>query len=271
MSRQIIGDYHLHSSFSGDSDTPMEDVIRKGTDMGFTIMCITEHLDMDFPESTGLDFSLDMESYYNKFSTLREKYKPLLDLRFGVELGLQPHLAARHREFIQEYPFDFIIGSSHIADGIDPYYPEFYEGRTEDEAYRSYFESILENLNAFSDVDVYGHIDYVVRYGPNKNRFYSYKKFSDIIDAILQKIIDKGLGIECNTGGIKYGLGHPNPCEDILTRYRELGGEILTIGSDAHTPKHVGYAFGQLPELLKSCGFTHYTIFKDRKAEFIPL
>ncbi len=272
MNRQIFGDFHLHTSFSGDSDTPMEEIIRRGIDIGLTNMCITEHMDKDYPPSEeAIDFNLDTEAYAQKFLELKEIYAPQIDLRFGVELGLQPHLAAWHQTYVNSFPFDFVIGSSHVANGRDPYYPPFYEGRTEDEAYLEYFESILENLKHFSSMDVYGHIDYVVRYGPNTNKFYSYDKFSDVLDEILRTIIQKGLGIECNTGGIKYGLGHPNPSEEILTRYRQLGGEILTIGSDAHAPEHVAYAFDQLPELLQACGFRYYTIFKERKPEFIPL
>ncbi len=272
MSRQIIGDFHLHTSFSGDSEAPMEQMIRRGLDIGLTNICITEHMDRDYPTGEDdLDFNLDTTAYAQRFLELKEKYAPQIDLRFGVELGLQPHLASWHQEYVKSFPFDFIIGSSHVVHGRDPYYSSFYNDRTEDEAYLEYFESILENLKCFSDVDVYGHIDYVVRYGPNSNQFYSYGKFSDVIDEILKTVIQKGLGIECNTGGIKYGLGHPNPCEEILARYCQLGGEILTIGSDAHTPQHVAYAFDQIPELLKSCGFRYYTIFKNRKPEFIPL
>lgn len=271
MSRKIKADFHLHSDFSGDSTSPMEQMIQQGIQNGLDCMCMTEHMDRDYPQEEDADFNLDTDRYVSRYQTLHSQYASRIDLRFGVELGLQPHLADFHREYIKRYPFDFIIGSSHVVHGKDPYYPSFYEGRTEDEAYLDYFLSILDNLRTEPDIDVYGHIDYVVRYGPNKNKYYSYRKFSDILDEILTALIDRGIGIECNTGGIKYGLGHPNPCEEILTRYRELGGEILTIGSDAHAPEHIGYAFDQIPELLKSCGFSHYTIFKDRKPEFIPL
>ena len=96
-----------------------------------------------------------------------------------------------------------------------------------------YFESILENISAYDGFDVYGHIDYVVRYGPNRNREYSYGRYKDILDEILKKLISMGKGIELNTGGYHYGLGEPNPCTAVIRRYRELGGEIITIGADA--------------------------------------
>ena len=134
-----------------------------------------------------------------------------------------------------------------------------------------YFESILENMEAFTDFDVYGHIDYIVRYNPNRKDNYSFSAYQDILDEILKKIIFLGKGIELNTGGFKYGLGHPNPHEDILKRYRELGGEIITTGSDAHVTDYLGYEFAKAYEILKKVGFSYYTIFKGRKPEFLRL
>ena len=155
-----------------------------------------------------------------------------------------------------------------MVNGQDPYYPAFFEGRTEKESYISYFESIIENLHTMSCFDVYGHIDYVVRYGPNKNQFYSYKEYSDWLDEIIRLLIDKGLGMEINTGGYAAGLGHPNPHEDILKRYRELGGEIVTIGSDAHAPERIAADFDRACSILKKCGFRYHAIFRKRKPTF---
>ena len=95
--------------------------------------------------------------------------------------------------------------------------------------------------------------------------------YRDIIDLILKNLIEKGVGIECNTAGFKYGLGHPHPTEEILGRYRELGGEIITLGSDAHSPEHLGFAFEKAADILKNCGYRYYTIFENRKPNFLKL
>ena len=95
------------------------------------------------------------------------------------------------------------------------------------------FRETLENVEAVKDFDTLGHLDYVVRYGIHQAAEYSYRKFSDEIDAVLKKLIAEGKGLEMNLAGIKYGLGFPNPHPDVLKRYRELGGEIITIGADA--------------------------------------
>lgn len=266
----MFWDQHMHCNFSGDSDALPEDMIKAGIAHGLSGICFTDHLDYDYPEEPNI-FLLDFDNYFKTLSNLREKYADKISVNIGIELGLQPQAAGQNLAVAEKYPFDFIIGSSHVVNHMDPYYPEFFAERNEDEAYMEYFESVLENINSCVDFDVYGHIDYVVRYGPNKNAFYTYEKFKDIIDEILTQLISKGKGIEVNTGGFKYGLGHPNPTEDIIRRYRELGGEIITMGADAHVPEYVAYEFGKTAQIIKNCGFKYHTVFKNRKAEFIPL
>ena len=272
MMNHILWDCHMHSSFSSDSPTSMEDMILEGIAKGLHGICFTEHLDPDYPQTPeGLDFSLDIPAYLAEFSRLKEKYTEKIELRFGIELGLQIHLSEMFCKLLEEFPFDFVIGSSHLVHGADVYYPRFFQGRKETLCYMEYFESVLENLSFFDRMDVYGHLDYVVRYGPNQNRFYSYGRYKDVIDEILKKLIEKNIGLELNTGGYHYGLGAPNPCPGIIRRYRQLGGEIITIGADAHTPDKIAFSFGKSSEVLRECGFRYYTVFKDRKPEFIPL
>lgn len=266
----MFWDQHMHCNFSGDSDALPEDMIKAGIAHGLSGICFTDHLDYDYPEEPNI-FLLDFDNYFKVLSDLKEKYADKISVNIGIELGLQTQAAGQNLAVAEKYPFDFIIGSSHVVNHMDPYYPEFFAGRDEDAAYMEYFESVLENINSGVDFDVYGHIDYVVRYGPNKNAFYTYEKFTDIIDEILTQLISKGKGIEVNTGGFKYGLGHPNPTEDIIKRYRELGGEIITMGADAHVPEYVAYEFDKTAQIIKNCGFKYYTVFKNRKAEFIPL
>ena len=262
----------MHSSFSADLDTPMEVMIHSAVETGLQGITFTEHLDPDYPVTPdNLDFSLDIPAYKEKLAEVSDMYKDKIQVRFGIELGLQMHLGEYFDSLLSQTPFDFVIGSSHLVHGYDPYYPEFFEGRKEFLCYMEYFESILENISAYDGFDVYGHIDYVVRYGPNKNREYSYGRYKDILDEILKKLIFMGKGIELNTGGYHYGLGEPNPCTAVIRRYRELGGEIITIGADAHTPDKIACAFDKAASVLEACGFRYYTIFKDRKPEFISL
>lgn len=269
----ILSDYHLHSSFSGDSETPMKAMVERGIEMGLKNMCFTEHMDLDFiyaPDATEY-FEVNTDSYLFDLIKYREAYKDKINLCFGIELGVQPHISKEIAAYAKAYDFDFIIASSHLCNRKDPYYPDFYEGRTEEEAYLEYFTSILSNLKKMDHFDVYGHLDYVVRYGPNKDANYSYHKYADVLDAVLSWLVEHEKGIEVNTGSIGYGLRELNPCTDIIKRYRELGGEIITVGSDAHTTQRIGEGFDRAAEILKACGYRYYTIFEKRMPEYVRL
>lgn len=268
----ITADCHLHTSHSGDSDTPMEQMILQGISQGLDTMCFTEHNDFDYPgtpQYPGDIFLLNTDSYLYDLIQYKEKYADRIRVLFGVELGLQPQVMRQNAVYAKSYDFDFIIGSSHICNGQDPYFHSpFFDGRSADEAYLEYFESILENIKKFSNFDVYGHLDYVVRYGDEMDKNYSYEKFKDIFDAILELLIDKGKGIEVNTGGLKKGMKDLHPCMGVLKRYRELGGEIITIGSDSHDTHHIADSFDRACDALKECGFRYYSVFEKRVAEF---
>jgi len=267
----ITADCHLHTSHSGDSDAPMEEMILQGISRGLKTMCFTEHNDFDYPV-TDLDpagkFELNTDAYLYDLIRYKEKYADKIQILFGIELGLQPSVLRQNAVLAKSYDFDFIIGSSHLVRGKDPYYPSYYEGRTDEEAYREYFESILENIQKFSNFDVYGHLDYVVRYGATKDKDYCYEKYSDIFDKILSHLIENEKGIEVNTGGIKKGMHDLHPCMGVLKRYRQLGGEIVTVGSDSHDTKHIAEYFDKAEAVLKECGFGYYTVFEKRLPHF---
>ncbi|MCM1261886.1 MAG: histidinol-phosphatase HisJ family protein [Butyrivibrio sp.] len=270
----INADYHLHSSFSGDSEAPMEEMILKGIELGLTKMCFTEHNDFDYPATPEFPegfFELNPDSYIYDFLKYKEKYAQQIELCLGVELGMQPHLSKINAAFVKAHDYDFVIASSHLCNGKDPAFPEFYEGKGQQKGYLEYFQSILDNLKAYSNFDVYGHLDYVVRYGPGKDEGYSYAQYRDVIDAILKRIISLGKGIEINTKGLSCGLREANPCNDIIRRYKELGGEIITVGSDAHAPNGIAAHFERAADILKECGFDYYCTFKDRTPDFHKL
>lgn len=279
----IRSDNHVHTQFSSDSEAPMETMVQKAIEQGLYSLCFTDHMDYDFPDlGNGMDFLFDVDLYFAEIDRLRQSY-PSIALRYGIELGLKPNLKEMCHALTAAHPFDFVIGSTHLVDDFDPYYPQYWEDKTEKEGLRKYYETTLENMDVLSDFDVYGHIDYIVRYTPTqqKNREKGileetcmkqyYEDTKDVIDEILKRLIAAGKGIEVNTAGLRYGCGHPHPREEILKRYRELGGEIITVGSDAHAPEQLSFAFELIPNLLRSCGFRYYTEFHNRKPKMLPL
>lgn len=263
-------DFHMHSAFSGDSDASMESMIRRAVDFELETICFTEHYDEDYPVGEE-DFSLDTDRYVQTLCTLKEQYCSQIDIRFGVELGMQPHLAGLYTKYTGRYPFDFVIASQHLLDHADPYYPSYWEGNDPHNVICQYFEETLHNLKSMQDYDTLAHLDYIVRYAGNGYTSYTYSDYADVIDPILTYLIEQGKCLEVNTAGFKYGLDHPNPCEEVLSRYRQLGGEYITIGSDAHKPEHLAYDFDRLEKLLTSLGFSYYCIFRERKPEFRKL
>lgn len=270
----VRSDFHMHTAFSTDSDAPVRAMLDAAVARGLDTVCITDHMDKDYPPDEELGehpFLFDVEEYFRTMEAVREEYRGRLEVRIGIELGLQKHLGSFCRELTEKYPFDFVIGSTHLVGGKDPYYKKCFEGKTDEEVYRQAFRETLDNIRAFQGFDVLGHYDYVVRYGDRQNFAYSYSRFADETDAVLRELIEQGKGLEMNTGGLKYGLGFCNPHPDVMKRYRELGGEIVTVGSDAHKPEHVAYDFEKACEILKNCGFRYYARYRGRKPVFQPI
>lgn len=261
-------DFHMHTNFSKDSQTTPETMIQESIRRGLKTICITDHHDINFTEP---GFEIDFERYIPTLQSLQEKYRDQIEVLIGMEFGLQPEFGEYARQLAEKYPFDFIIGSLHIIDGYDPYYGKCFEDKTDEEGYRRAFELTLESIRNISDYDSLGHIDYVVRYGKYQEKEYSYAKYGDYLDEILRHLIENGKGLELNTAGWKYGLTFAHPHQDVLRRYKELGGEILTIGSDGHKPEHVAYDFFKVKEYVQSCGFKYYTEFRQRKPYFCAL
>lgn len=271
----ITADYHMHSHNSGDSRMEMPAMLDRLINCGIIDMCFTEHYDADYvydrPNTPPGTFELDVPAYREEFIKIKELYGSRINMGFGVELGIQPHLADMLKSYVKSHDFDFIIASNHLCHRKDPYYPYFFEGRSDKEAFREYFESILESVKSFNDYDVFGHLDYAVRYAPDTDKNYFYDDYADLFEEILKKIIADGHGLELNTKGFRYNLKSSNPSEDILRRYKELGGEIITIGSDAHVLSELAFGLERAGEILKAVGFKYYTTFLGRVPTFHTL
>ena len=208
----ILADYHLHTSFSSDSESPMEEMIRHAVSLGLKTICFTEHHDIDYPVNPdGFDFLLDLPSYKEEIFKMKEHYQDQIEINYGVELGLMPTTLDQCAAFVKDEPFDFIIGSTHIVDFMDPYDAIYFETYPARLGLAHYFEDILKNISSFNHYCVYGHLDYAARYIKDPSFEFHYRDYSDLLDAILRMIIENGKGIEVNTAGLKYGMSDPNP------------------------------------------------------------
>lgn len=262
-------DVHMHCSFSNDSETRPEDMIESAIAKGLSVICFTDHYDKDNLD-WGDEAIFDVESYFQKMAALQEEYRDRIDVRIGVELGMQPYLAEYYQKFTKEYPFDFVIGSVHSVQGHDVAL-DFFQKHSDPEGYDIYFGEMLQDVQRIEAYDVLGHLDYIVRYSNQGSKGFGLSDYIEIIEEILKQVIAHGKGIEMNMSGLKYGLGAPHPQPEILKRYRELGGEIITVGADGHIPEHIAYDYQLADDILKSCGFKYYTEFKGRKPVFVKI
>ena len=276
----IQADMHMHTWFSTDSEACPRDMADEAVRKGLKTICFTDHFDKDDLE-WGEEGIFDVDAYFVEMQKLQEEYAGKLNIRIGIELGLRTYLEDYYEELTKKYPFDFVIGSVHNvpykkdAEGnilyTDPAAEKLFTDRTDKKAYRLMMETTLENVRTSDCFQTLGHLDYVVRYGKSREKEYSYTDYADIIDEILKLLIEKEKGLEVNSAGLKYGLPFAHPHPDVLKRYRELGGEIITIGADAHKPEHIAYDFAKAEEILKSCGFKYYTEFFEQKPVFKQL
>lgn len=262
-------DFHVHSHFSPDSPSPMALMIESAIAKGITDIAFTEHMDFDSDQRSAVkNWVFDFDSYFTKVQEMQLKY-PKIKLYRGVEIGLQSHVADKNRKVISENQFDFAIGSLHMVDGQDIYYSDLFETHSEKEAVWRYYECYYENLKAFSNFNVLGHLDMYLRY-TDKAHDLAFSTYSDVVESLLKSAIEKGIGIEVNAGGYRYGLGHNNPKRDILELYHSLGGEIITLGSDAHKPDSIGAAYEENCALLQAIGFKYLCVFEKQKPIFKP-
>ena len=278
----MLADYHVHSEFSDDSEYEMEEVVKDAIAFGLDEICFTDHVDYGIKIDCGVEATtprldenglplrnVDYPKYFSKIEYLQDKYKEQITIRKGLELGVQMCHLEENQKLVDTYPMDFVIHSNHEVDDIEIFLPEFFEGRSQREYNRVYYEEILRTVNAFKDYSVLGHLDAFNRYDPKG--VCEFKEFDDLVYEILKVVINDKRGIELNTSSFRYGLKDLTPCRDILRMYRELGGEIITIGSDSHTREQLGFNIEAGKEELKKIGFEYFCTFADMKPIFHEL
>lgn len=299
-----IIDTHSHSNFSPDSSMSLQEMVAAASLQGLAGIAITDHLDLKTPDGD-TRFTFDIAQQQQQIDTFRSNYnlisqfdndsRPQIDnaswlqngnnlksrndnyskpqngnnnfkIFKGIEVGLQSHNLEETKEFLKGYDFDTVIASIHFVDGVDPYYGGYYEGLTEKKSYRRYLDLTYELIVAYPNFDVLGHYDYIARYAPYANCTVFYKEYSDIFDSIFKYLIHNGKALEINTNTYRTRNGKtPALDANVLKRYLELGGELLAIGSDAHTPERFGENFSHYLKMAHDCGFNYITHYNQRK------
>lgn len=255
-------DCHLHTTHSYDGKASMEEMVKEAVRLNLKEICFAEHYDYDDPNPNNI--VVDCDEYRNDFLELKQRFDNVIKLKFGIEIGFQAHIAHHINEFIKSNSFDFVIGSNHAVN-IDG----FVHGETEGLILSRHFENVLNCVQAIDDFDSYGHLDHLTRYFAVNNPII--EEYKDVLIEILKTIISKEKALEINSSGFRYGLNQTHPHINILKLYKSLGGEFVTVGSDAHKTKHVGSYFDIVEEMLKSAGFEHITIYEGREPKLIKI
>ena len=259
-------DYHMHSIVSFDGKNTGLEMARAAAKAGLKEICFTDHLDYDPLEKMGV-MAFDTEAYNREYNDLEI---PGLLIRRGMEFGMTVDNRARFREDLNRRKFDFVLGSIHFADDLDVYYRDYWQDKTVFEAERRFLEVTLDCVRLHDDFDVLAHLTYIGKarchHAPRTVPFAEHR---EVIDEILRVLAAKGKGMEMNTSGVDR-CGGFLPTADIFRRFRELGGEIVTVGSDAHSFDRVGQYSFDACGILKDI-FGYVCTFEDRKPVFHKL
>ena len=260
-------DYHTHTHFSCDSQATMDEMCQAAVTLGLPEMGFTEHFD-SVPQDVGCGY-FRLEPWADSLEACRCQYGRRLTLRAGIELG-EPHVyAAETKALLAEYPFDYAIGSLHWVGSAFTFSPDYFR-RPADEAYRLYFEE-LEKMTRLGDFDILAHFEVVTRMGYEVYHEYDPTRYEDVIRPVLQNCIARGIALELNTWSVRRSTRRIMPAPEILRWYREMGGERVTLGSDAHQPERITEDFDTALATLREVGIGQVTQFQRRQASLIPL
>lgn len=267
-----IADYHVHSSCSPDGKATMSEMAEAAVSAGLDELCFTDHMDTVSWHDMAPRWDFPWDEARRQFDEAQNRWGDRITLKLGAEIG-EAYLAFDRADYLVDHTPDpvFLIGSVHMLGKRFDYKDLYYVQPGDAAHYRAVIDSYLEEMKklvAWGRFHVLGHLTLPLRYiNENFHAGLTFDAHRDAVAAIFRTIIGKGIGIECNTN-----RGNaPLPDADLLTLYRDLGGEIITLGSDAHTPDYVGCAIRQRQELLRECGFRYFTTFTKGKPEFRPL
>lgn len=277
-----LADYHVHSEFSDDSDYPMEQVCRDAIRLNLDELCFTDHVDYgvkpdwDHPEDARMEDGRPVTNvcyprYFPEVARVREEFARELVVRCGLEFGVQSHTEKRFDEVFlaHERELDFVILSIHQVGDREFWNGDFQDGHTQAEYNRAYYQELYDVATTFKHYSVLGHLDLIKRYDPAGP--YPFEADRDLVAATLEHVIAHDKGIEVNTSSWRYGLSDLQPSTEVLKLYRDLGGRIVTIGSDSHKPEHLGSYLRRVQHRLASLGYESFCTYEHGEPRFHPL
>jgi histidinol-phosphatase (PHP family) len=262
----FIIDYHVHSTFSHDGKASIEDICSFAVKKRVDEVCFTEHISAT--PASPCCHALNMEEYSKEIFRCTNLFEGKLVIKKGIELG-EPHLYSNELiKYTSDKTLDFVLGSVHFIADTDLVF--FAEDKSTEESYLAYFNEVYNSVSA-GDIDALGHFDLLKRYAFDLHGKYRHADFKDLIHEILRKAVSRNIGIEINTSGFRSSSLEIFPSQDILRDYKELGGKIITVGSDSHAAETVGNNIPPVYFMLKQLGFKHVYTFDKRNPDGIKI
>lgn len=270
-------DSHSHTKhFSSDASMSISEVFNACSNKNVSKLVITEHYDYDYPHPEEPQMYCDLDAYLSEFLKWKETFNTYpTKLLFGIEFGYQPHLIDYYEKLAKDYPFDSIILSNHLYNGIDIYFSkECYNERKESRV-SNYMASLIEMADKCDCYDIIGHYDYINRYSPNKDEDVLYSDCPKMFDTLFEILISKEKSLEINTASIEKRIrnnaNNIMPDSEIIKRYIEMGGKLITLGSDAHKAEAIAQNFSATIEYLKSLDVKELCYFENRKVKLYSI
>ena len=259
-------DYHVHSNNSFDGKFKIIDMCKRAATLGIAEICFTEHFSID-PKDVSYNV-LNYYKYSEEINAAREKLKDKIIIKKGLEIG-EPYILKKNLEDeVKKMNLDFIIGSIHNINSLKLRLSM--RNKDKKYVYSDYFDEILKMVGN-SDIDIVGHLDLIKRYAYDLYGNYKFNDYKEILEEILEKVIANNIGIEVNTSGFRNKVGETYPSMDILKLYKNLGGKIITIGSDSHDLDNIGNNYFTVTKMLNEIGFKYIYKYEKRKKTAIKI
>jgi len=264
-------DTHTHSTFSRDSIVTVRESVEAAMATRLAGISFTDHLDIGVPKGFVGDY-FEIPEQQDAIKKCIAQYGTQINIYTGIEVGLQTHCIKDIQKIISAHRFDIVIASIHWVNRLDPYQGEYYIGKSLHGAYREYLEYYIDCIQQFNDFNVLGHYDYISRYSPYREKTLTYRAFKDQFDSLFTIAIENGKALELNTRSFlpRNGQAPPQFDPDVFKRFTELGGEMVTLGSDAHESQRLAADFAYYAAKLKQCGVKYLTHFKEQKPILTP-
>jgi histidinol-phosphatase (PHP family) len=268
-------DYHMHSNFSCDCNATMAEMCQSAIAKGIPEIGFTEHYDQHALDDCHDYFKPD--AWLAELERCRAKFAGRLTIRAGIEIG-EPHIFQQEaRTILQSYPFDYALGSLHWIGNEIVFNSKFFQ-RPADEAFRLFFEE-LERVTRLGEFDILSHFEVLVRVGYTVYNEYDPRRYEDCIRPVLRNCIERGIALDINTAALRRTYAKPpadrtmllTPGIQVLRWYAEMGGERITLGSDAHKPQDLGADLDIALNTAKAAGLKYITHFEKRQARLMPL